>query len=336
MREKTATIQDVARIAGVSNATVSRALSNPSVVAESTLQAVLGAVAETGYQVNHTARNLRRQRAGSIIALVPNLANPFFAQIMAGISAVLTPAGYGLLLADTQTGPDADDRLAYYLGSGTADGLILFDGQLDNTALSLPGRPPVVAACEWLDPLPSVRVDNEAGARLAVRHLAEAGHRRIGHVTGPFPNGLTETRLAGFRAEMQAQGLELRDAWIYGGDFTMDSGALAAQAWMRQADRPSALFFASDEMAAGFIGAVQHAGLSVPGDVSVVGFDNIEVGAHLSPALTTIRQPRMRIGERAAELLIAMIEARRLDGPSEVIGVELIERASVAPPKKAG
>lgn len=335
MDQKISTIQDVARAAGVSTATVSRTLSNPGVVAESTREAVMEAIRSTGYRVNHTARNLRRQRSGSVIALMPNLANPFFAQIIAAMSSVLTPAQYGLLIADTQAGPDAEARLSHYLLSGLADGLVLFDGSLTPARLDIPGRPPIIAACEWMDgALPSVRVDNAAGARLAVRHLAEAGHRRIGHVTGPPRNVLSVSRLQGFRDEMAAQGLEPRPDWIYEGDFTMDSGAMVARKWLASTDRPSALFLSSDEMAIGFMGAVQHAGLRVPEDVSVVGFDNIEVVGHLTPALTTIRQPRTLIGERAAELLLGMIEEGRTDGPSEVIPVELIPRASVAPPRE--
>lgn len=335
MLEKAATIQDVARLAGVSTATVSRTLSRPGAVAETTREAVLEAVERTGYRINTAARNLRQQRTGSIIALVPNLANPFFSQIMAGISSVLTPAGYGLLIADTQAGPDAEDRLATYLQGDKADGLILFDGTLSPRALEVAHRPPVIAACEWMeDSLPSVRVENAQGAALAVEHLAAQGHRRIGHVTGPEGNVLTETRLAGYRSAMEERGLPLSPDLIFPGDFTLDSGAAAGARWLAQEDRPTAVFCASDEMACGFLGAVQHAGLSVPADVSVVGFDNIEVSGHLTPALTTIRQPRTFIGERAAELLLAMIEARSLEGPTEVIPVELIPRASVAPPQR--
>ncbi|WP_047996881.1 LacI family DNA-binding transcriptional regulator [Puniceibacterium sp. IMCC21224] len=334
MERKTATIQDVARMAGVSTATVSRTLSKPSVVAEATRDAVLKAVQESGYRVNSTASNLRRQRTGSVIALVPNLANTFFSQILAGLSSVLTQAQYGLLLADTQAGPDPDARLAHYLTSGQADGLILFDGTLSCAPLGMPGRPPVMMACEWMgSDLPSVRVENAGGAGLAVDHLVDLGHRSIGHVLGPRGNVLTEARFDGFRAAMSRHGLRLRDDWLFAGDYSMDSGAAAARRWLQMPDRPTALFLSSDEMAVGFLGVVQHAGVSVPGDISLIGFDNIAVVEHLTPALTTIRQPRTLIGERAAELLLDMIDHGRLTGPSEVIPVELIRRKSAAPPR---
>lgn len=333
MDRKTATIQDVARVAGVSTATVSRTLSKPSVVAKATREAVLDAISETGYRLNATASNLRRQRTGTVIVLLPNLANPFFSQILAGLASVLTQSQYGMLIADTQSGPDPDERFAHYLTSGQADGLVLFDGTLSTEALATPGRPPVVMACEWMgSALPSVRVENERGAALAVAHLARLGHRRIGHVTGPRGNVLTETRLGGFRTALSNLGLSARDEWILEGDFSLDSGAAAARTWLATEDRPTALFLSSDEMAAGFMGEVQRAGLRVPADVSVVGFDNIEIARHLSPGLTTIRQPRTQIGIRAAELLLDMIETGALEGPSQVIGVDFIARASSGSP----
>lgn len=332
---RTATIRDVARVAGVSTATVSRVLSDPGKVAETTRGAVLEAVEATGYRLNQTARNLRQKRTGSVIALAPNLANPFFSQILSGVASVLTEEGYGLLVADTRTGPDPEARLVHYLSSGIADGVILLDGGLSAACLEVAGRPPVIAACEWLEaPLPSVRVENADGARMAVAHLAEAGHRAIGFLAGPQGNVLTDSRRRGYLAEMAARELKVREDWLLEGDFGLASGAAAAGRWMRLGARPTAVFCASDEMACGFIGAVQKAGLAVPGDVSVVGFDDIEVAAHLTPALTTVRQPRDLIGRRAAGLLVEMMRLRRTTGPAEVIPVELIRRDSVAPPAK--
>ncbi|MBZ4689637.1 MAG: transcriptional regulator, LacI family [Cereibacter sp.] len=332
MRQKTAGIQDVARLSGVSTATVSRALSHPERVAESTREAVLRAVQETGYVANSLARNLRRRRTGSILALVPNLANPFFSQILSGLSSVLSPAGYGLLIADTLADPDPRARLAHFFDSGLADGLVVFDATLPDPALMQRAHPPLLMACEWRGELPSVTVDNAEGAAIAIRHLLGSGHRRIGHVTGPRGNVLTESRLQGAAGALAEAGLALRDDWTFTGDFGIASGAQAAARWLALADRPTAVFCASDEMACGFMGALQQAGIAVPGQVSVIGFDDIEVAGHLTPALTTIRQPRRDIGERAAHLLVGMIDQRSLMGPSERIAVELICRQSVTSP----
>jgi LacI family repressor for deo operon, udp, cdd, tsx, nupC, and nupG len=248
---------------------------------------------------------------------------------------VLAPAGYSLLVADTQ-GPGAEARVLRTLDRSRADGLVVFDGSLPPEDLAAERRgaalPPVILACEWIDALtlPTIRVDNEAGARLAVAHLAALGHRSIGHVLGPEGNVLTAARARGTRAALAERGLDVREDWFLPGDFSLESGRRAARTWLGLPDRPSAVFCASDEMACGFIGEVQRCGLRVPGDVSVAGFDDIEVIAHITPALTTIRQPRSEIGEAAARGMLDLIagaEERR----EIVLPVELIVRDSTAP-----
>lgn len=323
-------IRDVARVAGVSTATVSRALSRPEVVSAATLETVLAAVTQTGYTINQAARNLRQQRTMGVVALVPNLANPFFSRILAGVSAVLAPAGYNLLVVDTQ-GPGVDRHIARTLDRSRADGLIVFDGAV--SAADLCGdaaAPPVVMACEWIAGIaaPTVRIDNVAGARMAVAHLAGLGHRHIGHLHGPQTNVLAKARAEGVCAELAARGLPVRPDWVLSGDFTLESGQLCARAWLAQTDRPTAVVCASDEMACGFIGEVQRHGLRVPQDVSVVGFDNIELVAHLTPALTTICQPRRAIGETAAQVLLALMAGEVPERHDTILPVELIERAS--------
>ncbi|MFD1912420.1 LacI family DNA-binding transcriptional regulator [Halodurantibacterium flavum] len=331
-----ATIQDVAREAGVSAATVSRVMSAPGIVAPATRAAVLDAIERTGYRVHHSARNLRQQRTGSIVALVPNISNPFFSNILSGIAATLGPEGYNLLIGDTRSGPGAGRDMLRTLGNGVVDGVILFDGEVEPPARRAGGLPTVMA-CEWRPgpDLPSVRVDNAGGARMAVEHLVALGHRRIGHLAGPPKNVLTVERLAGFRDAMAAAHLSPRPDWMLAGDFTLESGAAAGRRWLALPDRPTALFCASDEMACGFIGAVQAAGMGVPRDVSVVGFDNIELVAHLTPPLTTIRQQRNQIGIEAARLILAELLAEPSDRPPPrqvLLPVELILRASTAPP----
>lgn len=335
MKHERPKISDVARIAGVSTATVSRAISSPDRVSVETRAAVQAAIDSTGYRLNHAARNLRRRRTGGIVALVPNLANPFFSQILSGIASVLGPAGYNLLVADTETA--GADSLLDYAEPSRADGLIVLDGRLSADALR--GRVPLVEACEWVPGLaaPRIRIDNLAAAELAIGHLYDLGHRRIGHVTGPRGNVLTESRLTGARAALAARRLALTDEATYSGDFSIESGQAVADVWLGQpaASRPTALFFASDAMACGFIGEVQHRGLSVPSDVSVVGFDDIELVAHISPPLTTIRQPRTDIGRRAAERLLAKIVGDPVDEDT-ILPVELVVRASTCPVGRTG
>src|SRR5690606_34847453 len=197
-------IRDVAEAAGVSTATVSRALSSPDLVSEDTRASVLKAVEATGYRVNQAARNLRRQQAGGIVVLVPNLANPFFSQILSGIASTMAPSGYNVLIADTKQGEGAS-HIGDYLHNNRADGLIVLDAKLPEDVLSAGApashHPPIAFACEWLDSdqRPKVIIDNAYGARLAINHLIELGHEKIGHLMGPADNILTITRADGAR-----------------------------------------------------------------------------------------------------------------------------------------
>jgi LacI family repressor for deo operon, udp, cdd, tsx, nupC, and nupG len=315
------TIQDVARTANVSTATVSRALSFPEKVSEGTRLRVLRAVEETGYAVNQIARNLRRQTTGAIVVLVPNLGNQFFSMILAGIESAASRAGYTVLISDTRP-PVGSQMLLDYVRDNRADGLISLDGALPPhilaTSDSTSGgrrRPALVFACEWRDGLPSVRFDNEGGAEMAIDHLAGLGHSRIGHVTGPLENVLTEARFRGFSRAMARHGFAVRNDWLIGGDFMLQSGVLAARTWLQLTERPSAMLLANDEMACGFISELHRHGVEVPRDLSVVGFDDIDMAERYIPALTTIRQPRHEIGEAA---FAAFLETMNGETPAPV------------------
>lgn len=329
-------IHDVAKLAGVSVATVSRAMSNPGIVSEGTRKAVEDAIAATGYTLNLTARNLRQQQVGGVLALVPNIANPFFSQILAGISEVLRQRGLSLLVMDTTSVPDqpALTVLGPYLNKSRSDGVIVLDGRLDPALFTRPGCPPVVQACEWIEGLdaPRVLADNVKGGELAAQHLTGLGHTRILHVTGPAQNSLTASRRQGFLQGLAQAGLPTpRDSDSIRGDFSTRSGVEAAPKIIAMDPRPTAVFCDNDEMAIGIIHGLTTAGLKVPDDISVMGFDNIEMSGFCLPPLTTIRQYRTRLGRRAAECLLARMQG---DTATEnaVLDVELMVRASTASP----
>lgn len=330
------TIQDVARAANVSTATVSRALSYPERVSEETRRLVIEAIERTGYRVNQTARNLRRKQTGAIVALVPNIGNPFFSQILAGIEAAAARAGYSVLIADTRAPHAREGQLADYLNNSRADGLVILDGSLPRDLLPAPEgrRPPIVFCCEWIDSpaLPSIRVDNEAGAAMAVHHLVKLGHRKIGHILGPADNVLTHARLAGVRRALAGHGLKERSDWFFPGNFLIEAGVEAARKWLALKERPTAVTASSDVMACGFIAELNRAGVATPRDVSVVGFDDIDIAAQFIPGLTTIRQPRLEIGEGAAAALIGLIRnpGEPVDTRPKMLPAELIVRGSTA------
>lgn len=341
MIAKTSTLQDVAREAGVSTATVSRALSNPDMVSESTRKRVSKAVAVSGYRVNRAARNLRTQRAHSVLVLLPDLANPFFSTILEGISLGLSRKGYSMLIASTKQVQDSGERLIDYLDDARADGMIILDGALDDEALAsleaASQSSKIIFACEWVtgDYFPSVRSENRRGTRAAVRYLSDLGHRKIAHVTGPAGNVLMGARKEAFIDEIQTLGLPLPPEWIIPGDFSLAAGCIAAKAWMALEDRPTAVFCASDLLAMGFISELSRQKIKVPSDVSVMGFDDIELAEQFIPPLTSVRQDRLLLGETAADMLLARLEAASAEGleHAAVVPVSLVVRESTAAPR---
>ncbi|SIT10484.1 LacI family DNA-binding transcriptional regulator [Paracoccus saliphilus] len=328
-----ARLSDVAKLAGVSTSTVSRVLSCPDLVAETTRQAVTEALAATGYRMNHAARNLRKQRTGSVVALVPNLGNPFFAKILDGMGKELAQAGYDLLVADTLDDAGRHTTLQRFMDASRADGIILMDGMVPvdhlRDAHERTDLPPLITACEWVEDsdLPRVMLDNREGARLAIQHLRELGHRHIGVIGGPDRNVLHKSRLAGVHDA--ADGMRLT---LFEGDFTLQAGKKAAKCWeeLSPDQRPGAVFAFSDEMACAFMASLQRNGIIAPRDISIVGFDDIELGSHLAPALTTIRQPKRELGRQAARTILQRITGAEVD-PVTLLAPQLMLRETTAP-----
>jgi LacI family repressor for deo operon, udp, cdd, tsx, nupC, and nupG len=335
---KSPTIQDVARHAGVSAATVSRALSAPGKVSERTRQRVESAIIETGYTLNQSARSLRLRAARTILIALPNIGNPFYSTILDAVVEEAARAGYGVIVANRANDHPGSWARKYFL-SNRADGLLLFDGAIDPLAVGVvaeTGRtiPLVVAADEVPDAsVHAVLTDNDAAAQRAVAHLVSLGHRRIAHIVAPTKNALPSDRLIGFRAAMQGAGLAISPEWVIQGDFTLAAGRDAARRFAGMAERPTAVFAANDEMAIGFIGELHRQGMTCPRDVSVIGFDDISVAEHITPPLTTMRLPRGEIGRRATRILIALIAGEAPAGVSRtILRSELIVRESTAPP----
>ena len=331
------TIADVAALAGVSTATVSRALSEPGQLRAETLARVSEAVEQTGYMPNVAARTLRARRTMVVLVVVPDIANPFFSDVLRGIEDELSQHGYSLLIGDVGPMQEKQEQIVGVVQAGQVDGVILLNGHVprknghDLTSLGVP----MVAICEAVPnaTFPQVEVRNRDGARRAVAHLAGLGHRRIAYIGGPAHNILETERQAGFREGLAACGCKALGQQFLTGDFTMAAGAAAAARYLALAPRPTAVFAANDEMAIGFIKAVHQAGLHVPNDVSVVGFDGIAFADYVEPTLTTFRQPRRALGRNGAALLMRTMAGERIR-PSDAhvqFDTELLDRASSGP-----
>jgi LacI family transcriptional regulator, repressor for deo operon, udp, cdd, tsx, nupC, and nupG len=330
-------IVDVARIAGVSAATVSRALSNPEAVTAEKRERVLRAVRKTGYQPNTAARSLRARRSMMVLVFVPNIANPFFSEVLHGIEEVLAAAGYGMIIANLDDAPAKEARYVGHVFANQVDGVILLNGHMpesDGRSLAMT-KIPMVAACERIPGAncAQVHIDNRAASRAVARHLASLGHRRIAYLSGPPGNILDVERRAGFCDGLRAAGLDPAKAVFLPGDFSARSGALAGKQFLSMRDRPTAVQAANDEMAIGFVKAARDGGLSCPTDFSIIGFDGIDFAEFCEPALSTVRQPRYDIGATAATLLLQAIlepasNRRKRPADVRVLPTELLLRDS--------
>lgn len=307
-RRHSVTILDVASQAGVSIATVSRTLSRPERVADETRDRVLAAIADTGYTPNATARNLRIQSTKMVLCLLPGLGHSFWNVIIDAVEQVLTQATYGVLFGDTRNDPVREAHYDRIVRAGMVDGVLLFNGRLPGADFAKLDRDVPIALISNDIPgsdLPVIEIANRDAARAMTEHLIRMGHQRIAHVTGPEGNVETGERLAGYRDALTAAGIAVDPELIWPGAFALAAGTRAGERFLGcGVARPTAVFAASDEMAIGFAQAAKEAGVSVPKDVSVAGFDGIEYSAFYDPALTTVVQPRAEMGRLAAETLV--------------------------------
>jgi LacI family transcriptional regulator, repressor for deo operon, udp, cdd, tsx, nupC, and nupG len=328
---------EVAKLAGVSTATISRALTTPEKLRSDTLARVTEAVRRTGYMPNLAARTLRARRTMLVLVVVPDIANPFFSEVLRGIDEGLSQHGYGFLIGNLSNSRAKEPQLANIALAGQVDGLLLLNGRIPRggqRALA-PGDIPMVAVCEAIPeaPIPQVEVQNRVAVRAGVAYLVGLGHRRIAYLAGPTDNILEHERRCGFCEGLAHAGIPECDALFYPGDFTFRAGVAAATQFLSIRHRPTALFSANDEMAIGFVKHVRSAGLAVPDDVSVVGFDGIEFAEFVEPTLTTFRQPRRELGYHGASLLVGAMRGEAIDPANarQRLSVPLLERGSTGP-----
>jgi LacI family transcriptional regulator len=320
------TIRDVARAAGVSISTVSRALAAPEQVAESTRALVQATAHKMGYRPNRNARSLVTGRSNSIGLVVPDLENPYFGSVCKGVQARARAAGYAVFIADTNEDPAVETEIVHSLIK-QVDGVILCSARgTDAEIKKLAKQTPLVLANRFLAGIPSITFDNGGGMRTVLRHLVALGHRTIAYAGGPvssWSNGERSRAFADFGTE--ADGLELIDlgnfppffsGGIQAGDLAIASGATAVVAY-------------NDIMALGVIDRLRQRGLSAPDDLSVTGFDNVAVSTFVWPNLTTVDLPRVQMGRMSVDLLLETVLGGAPDArPPTQLPVELFVRQS--------
>ncbi len=330
------TIYDVARLAGVSTATVSRALNGTGQIAPATRKAIAAAVDQLGYSPNPIARSLVTNTTQTIALLLPDITNPFYAELVRGIQESALSRGHMMLLCTTEGDPQREEEYLTLLRAKRVDGALV-DGLVlppDRIARFVRDGFPIVCLDRDIDSssIPLVQVDNRLGGRLATEHLLELGHTRIAHVTGAQALGISEERIAGYRDALAAAGVDADPRLLADGEFTEEGGYEATRGLLDSGVPFTAVFAGNDLSAIGAVNAIAGNGLRVPGDVSVVGFDDLHLAAFTSPPLTTIRQPAAEIARRATEILMDLTHGMPVRRMRHLLKPELVIRASTAPP----
>ncbi|MDG6101884.1 LacI family DNA-binding transcriptional regulator [Dactylosporangium aurantiacum] len=327
-----ATIRDVARLAGVSQSSVSRALAAPDQVRAATRERVERAVAQLGYEPSRIARGLSTGRTGTLGFLVPDIANPLFAGIVKAAQRRSRDLGLAVLLADADEDPATELDLIRTL-TKQVDGFVLCAPRAaDEELRSVCGDLPVVLLNRRVGRLPAVIFDNADGVRQALAHLAALGHRRVAYVAGPRTSWVNRERQRAVRTGAAALGVDV----VEPGNVSPDLEGGVAVADLVLAAGVTAVIAYNDMIALGLVSRFAVRGVTVPGDISIVGFDDIPAAALVSPALSTVSQPQDRCGRAGVDLLADLLDDRptgraRAGGPRASLPTRLIVRASTGP-----
>ncbi|MDR3432881.1 MAG: DNA-binding transcriptional regulator CytR [Rouxiella aceris] len=332
-----ATMKDVAEQAGVSTATVSRALMNPEKVSAPTRQRVEQAVIAVGYSPHSLSRNLKRNESRTILVIIPDICDPFFADVIQGIERTAAEHGYLVLIGDCAQQNQQEKTFINLIITKQIDGMLLLGSDLPFDASKEEQRnlPPMVMANEFAPELelPTVHIDNLTAAYEAVHYLLGLGHQRIACITGPEAMPLCQYRLQGYIQAIRRNGLTVESQYIANGDFSYESGALALTKLMSQPTTPTAIFCHNDMMAIGAMYQAKKLGLRIPQDLSIVGFDDIKLSQFYDPPLTTVAQPRFQLGREAMLLLLEQLNGHSVQSGSRLLDSELIIRGSTAAPR---
>ncbi len=322
------TLEDVAREANVSTASVSRVINNKGYVSEDVRNRVIRALVRTGYVVNRQAKGLASGRSQVVGLVVPELETSYFGEIIRGIDEELAAVGYDLMLYTTHHRKQRESAHVATLTGGLADGLLLVLPQDPGAYLDTfrrRGFPYVLIDHGGINETgPSVGATNVQGAYDGTRYLIELGHREIAFITGKMEMGCAVDRLAGYRQALDEAGIPFRPELVEEGDFHQPLGYEAATRLLNRPERPTAIFASNDVMAFGVMEAVRDAGLRIGHDMSIVGFDDIPSASKVHPPLTTIRQPLTEMGRAATRMLLQRIDSpetpiERIDLPTELV-----------------
>jgi LacI family transcriptional regulator len=332
------TIKDIAARAGVSTATVSHVINNTRFVSDELRERVVSAIDEIGYHPNEIARGLRRGDTATIGLMIPDNSNPFFAEVAKNIEDIGFEQGYSVILCNSAGDLEREATYIKMLLAKQVDGVIFiacrskYEHLVD---LKKQKDIPVVLVDRDI-PLflgDVVMVDNEQGGYIATKHLLELGHKKIACITGPSDVALSEDRVKGYVRALKEADIKIRQEYVVMGDFGLRSGESGMEKLLSLEDIPSAVFICNDMMAIGALNEARKAGILVPDDISVIGYDDIQLASVVSPALTTIAQPIKELSVAATSMLIKKIQhgAEGEEGKRVVLDAQLVIRNSCSP-----
>jgi len=330
-----ATIKDVAALAGISYTTVSHVLNKTRPVSDEVRIKVEAAIVQLDYVPSAVARSLKARATSTIGLLIPDGTNPYFAELARGIEDYCERNGYCVILCNSDDNPEKQRSYLRVLLEKRVDGLIVSSvGGERGLAGLAEVRAPMVIVDRDLEGITAdlVRIDHELGAYLATRHLLDLGHRHIACICGPAQTSVAQMRLAGYHRAMREARIEVEEGWVVESDFASPGGYHAAVVLL-QDNPPTAIFAGNDLIGIGALRAAAERGVRVPDDLSVIGFDDIEMSRYVYPALTTVGQSILQLGEMAAEVLLRRIAASEKNAVEQrIVAPNIVLRESTAPP----
>ncbi|KIE22639.1 transcriptional regulator [Vibrio sinaloensis] len=335
-----ATMKDIAKLAGVSTSTVSHVINKSRFVSEEISERVNKAATELNYTPSALARSLKVNRTKTIGMLVTTSTNPFFGEVVKGVERSCYQQGYNLILCNTE-GDNARMRESINtLLQKRVDGLILMCSSLEGERIDVFEKYsdiPVVVM-DWgpmLFTSDKIQDNSLRGGYIAAKHLIDVGHKSIGCITGPLIKHQAQMRYEGYKRALNEAELDFNPNWIVESDFECEGGYEAFNQMFAKGKLPSAIFVSNDMMAMGVINAAHEKGIRIPEDLSIIGYDDIQISKFMTPALTTIHQPKYRLGKAAVEALLQRLNNSYLDPQVVQLEPSLVERKSVSAPKQS-
>lgn len=329
-----ATMKDIARLAGVSTSTVSHVINKSRFVSEDIAERVNKAAQDLNYAPSALARSLKMNRTRTIGMLVTTSTNPFFGEVVKGVERSCYHKGYNLILCNTEGDNERMKASINTLLQKRVDGLLLMCSTLEGERIEVFDRYPdiPVVVMDWgpmLFASDKIQDNSLSGGYIATNYLIECGHKEIGCITGPLIRHQAQMRYEGYKRAVLEAGLEINPQWIVESDFECEGGYEAFNRILENGPLPSSIFVSNDMMAMGVLNAAHEKGIRIPEDVSIMGYDDIHIARFMSPALTTVHQPKYRLGKVAVETLLKKLEKETLEPQVVQLDPTLVVRKSV-------